>query len=150
MHKPKNSLRVEAQKDKRIHFVGVGGVGMGGIAEVLLNLRYQVSGSDLHENRITRHLVALGAQVALGHDARHIEGADAVVVSTAVEGDNPRLWLRPLARPGAAACGDAGRTHVVAPGIAKRVRRQDQTVSLIASLLAEGGLDPTFVIGVPQ
>ena len=134
---------------QHIHFVGIGGAGMGGIAEVLLNLEYAVSGSDIHENAVTRRLAALGARVAIGHDARHIADADVVVVSTAVGDDNPevsaarsrRIPVIPRAemlaelmrfRYGVAVAGTHGKTT---------------TTSLIASLLAEGGLDPTFVIG---
>ncbi len=136
-------------KVKHIHFVGIGGSGMSGIAEVLLNLGYVVSGSDLADNAATRRLAALGARVLTGHDTGHIVGADAVVVSTAVKGDNPEviaararqipvvpraLMLAELMRlkQGIAVAGTHGKTT---------------TTSLIASILAEGGLDPTFVIG---
>ena len=136
-------------KVKHIHFVGIGGSGMSGIAEVLLNLGYVVSGSDLADNAATRRLAALGARVLTGHDTNHIVGADAVVVSTAVKGDNPEviaararqipvvpraLMLAELMRlkQGIAVAGTHGKTT---------------TTSLIASILAEGGLDPTFVIG---
>jgi UDP-N-acetylmuramate--alanine ligase len=74
---------------RHIHFVGIGGAGMSGIAEVLLNQGYRISGSDLGDSATTRRLAALGAQVFAGHDARHIEGADAIVTSTAVKADNP-------------------------------------------------------------
>ena len=134
---------------KNIHFVGIGGVGMSGIAEVLLNLGYKVSGSDLGRNTITERLVALGAKVAQGHDAANIEGANAVVVSTAVRSDNPEVlaarqrnipivpravMLAELMRlkQGIAIAGTHGKTT---------------TTSLVASVLAAGGLDPTFVIG---
>ncbi|HKI64971.1 MAG TPA: UDP-N-acetylmuramate--L-alanine ligase [Burkholderiales bacterium] len=136
-------------KVRRIHFVGIGGSGMSGIAEVLLNLGYQVSGSDLAENAVTRRLAGLGAKVFLAHAAANVEGADAVVVSTAVAGDNPEviaararrvpivpraLMLAELMRlkQGIAIAGTHGKTT---------------TTSLVASVLAEGGLDPTFVIG---
>jgi len=136
-------------KVRRIHFVGIGGSGMSGIAEVLLNLGYQVSGSDLAENAVTRRLAGLGARVSLSHAAANVEGADAVVVSTAVAGDNPEviaararrvpivpraLMLAELMRlkQGVAIAGTHGKTT---------------TTSLVASVLAEGGLDPTFVIG---
>jgi UDP-N-acetylmuramate--alanine ligase len=134
---------------RRIHFVGIGGVGMGGIAEVLLNLGYLVSGSDLQENAMTRRLTGLGARVALGHEAAHVAGADVVVISSAVQADNPEL-----------AAAHAGRIPVVprAEMLAELMRfrygiavagthGKTTTTSLIASLLAEGGLDPTFVIG---
>lgn len=134
---------------RRIHFVGIGGVGMGGIAEVMLNLGYTVTGSDLHENAVTERLVAKGAQVHIGHAAAHVEGCDVVVISSAVKRDNPevvaareqRIPVIPRAemlaelmrfRYGIAVAGTHGKTT---------------TTSLIASVLAEGGLDPTFVIG---
>ncbi len=134
---------------KNIHFVGIGGVGMSGIAEVLLNLGYSVSGSDVNASLVTDRLAALGARIMLGHAAAHIEGANAVVVSTAISADNPELlaargrnipvvpralMLAELMRlkQGIAIAGTHGKTT---------------TTSLVASVLAEGGLDPTFVIG---
>lgn len=136
-------------KVKRIHFVGIGGSGMSGIAEVLLNLGYAVSGSDLAANAVTERLAGLGAKVVLGHNADNVTSADAVVVSSAVTPDNaeivaartkripvvPRaLMLAELMRlkQGIAVAGTHGKTT---------------TTSLVASVLAEGGLDPTFVIG---
>jgi UDP-N-acetylmuramate--alanine ligase len=136
-------------KVRKIHFIGIGGSGMSGIAEVLANLGYQVSGSDLAENAATRRLKGLGAKLAIGHDAKNVEGADAVVVSSAVRGDNPEviaarskrvpvvpraLMLAELMRlkQGIAIAGTHGKTT---------------TTSLVASVLAEAGLDPTFVIG---
>ncbi len=132
-----------------IHFIGIGGVGMGGIAEVMLNLGYQVSGSDLQENAVTRRLGELGATVNLGHMAENIKDCDVVVISSAVKADNPevvaahaqRIPVVPRAemlaelmrfRYGIAVAGTHGKTT---------------TTSLIASVLAEGGVDPTFVIG---
>ena len=136
-------------KLRRIHFVGIGGSGMSGIAEVLVNLGFEVSGSDLAENAATRRLAGLGAKITVKHDKGNIEGADAVVVSTAVKGDNPEvaaararripvvpraLMLAELMRlkQGIAIAGTHGKTT---------------TTSLVASVLAEGGMDPTFVIG---
>jgi len=136
-------------KVKCVHFVGIGGAGMSGIAEVLLTQGYQVSGSDVAATSVTRRLTALGARIATGHAADNIAGADVVVVSTAVAHDNPEiaaarekgvpvvpraLMLAELMRlkQGIAVAGTHGKTT---------------TTSLIASVLAEGGLDPTFVIG---
>jgi UDP-N-acetylmuramate--alanine ligase len=136
-------------KVRNVHFVGIGGAGMSGIAEVLLNLGYAVSGSDLAESNATRRLAGLGAKVHVGHAAAHVGGADVVVISSAVKPDNPEvvaaraghvpvvpraLMLAELMRlkQGIAVAGTHGKTT---------------TTSLIASVLAEGGLDPTFVIG---
>jgi UDP-N-acetylmuramate--alanine ligase len=136
-------------KVKCVHFVGIGGAGMSGIAEVLLNLGYEVSGSDLASNAATERLAEAGAVVARGHDAAHVENADVVVVSTAVANDNPEvvharelnipvvpraLMLAELLRfrQGIAVAGTHGKTT---------------TTSLVASILAEAGMDPTFVIG---
>ena len=134
---------------RHIHFVGIGGSGMSGIAEVLLNQGYVVSGSDLGENAATRRLVQLGAKVHQGHDAAFIAGADAIVTSTAVKEDNPEvvaahaklvpvvpraIMLAELMRmkKGIAIAGTHGKTT---------------TTSLVASVLAAANLDPTFVIG---
>jgi UDP-N-acetylmuramate--alanine ligase len=134
---------------KHIHFVGIGGAGMSGIAEVLVNLGYQVSGSDLARSATTERLAALGARIAVGHDARHIEGADAVVVSTAVPGDNPEVLaarrLRVPIVPRAVMLAELMRLK---QGIAiAGTHGKTTTTSLVASVLAAGGLDPTFVIG---
>ena len=134
---------------RHIHFVGLGGSGMSGIAEVLFNLGYTVSGSDLADSATLRRLAALGIQTCVGHAAAHINGADAVVTSTAVKADNPEviaararhipvvpraLMLAELMRlkRGIAIAGTHGKTT---------------TTSLVASVLAAAGLDPTFVIG---
>ena len=134
---------------KHIHFVGIGGAGMSGIAEVLVTLGYRVSGSDLARSASTDRLASLGARIGIGHDADNIEDADAVVVSTAVRSDNPEVlaarrkhvpivpravMLAELMRlkQGIAIAGTHGKTT---------------TTSLVASVLAAGGLDPTFVIG---
>lgn len=136
-------------KIKHIHFVGIGGSGMNGIAEVLLNLGFEVSGSDLGENAATRRLSELGVTVSVGHDEANLTNADVVVTSTAVRHDNPevvaararRIPVVPRAmmlaelmrlRQGVAIAGTHGKTT---------------TTSLTASVLARGGFDPTFVIG---
>jgi UDP-N-acetylmuramate--alanine ligase len=136
-------------KVKHVHFVGIGGSGMSGIAEVLLNLGYQVSGSDLNITAITRRLKKLGAVIHAGHARAHVEPADAVVTSTAISPDNPEVMAArernvpvvPRAimlaellrlRQGIAIAGTHGKTT---------------TTSLVTSILAEAGMDPTFVIG---
>src|SRR5688500_3673657 len=136
-------------KVKQVHFVGIGGIGMSGIAEVLLNLGYKVTGSDLVESAVTRHLQSLGARIYKGHAGEQIAGANAVVISSAVAEENPEvkaarakkipvvpraLMLAELMRlkQGIAIAGTHGKTT---------------TTSLTASVLGEGGLDPTFVIG---
>jgi UDP-N-acetylmuramate--alanine ligase len=141
----KNRMR----RVNRIHFVGIGGSGMGGIAEVLLNLGYEVQGSDLRAGAVVQRLESLGVPVMLGHDAAHLEQVDVVVVSSAVPADNPEVleaqrrripvvkraqMLAELMRfrYGIAVAGTHGKTT---------------TTSLVASVLAEAGLDPTFVIG---
>ena len=136
-------------KVKNIHFVGIGGSGMSGIAEVLVNLGFGVSGSDLADNATTRRLAGLGVRVMTGHATEHVGSADAVVISTAVASDNPEVqaarerhvpivpraqMLAELMRlkQGIAIAGTHGKTT---------------TTSLVASIMAEGGMDPTFVIG---
>ena len=138
-----------ARAFRHIHFVGIGGAGMSGIAEVLRTLDYTVTGSDLKPSRATDRLLAAGATVYFGHDAAHVEGADVVVLSSAINPDNPeviaaraqRIPIVPRAemlaelmrfRRGIAVAGTHGKTT---------------TTSLTASVLSEAGLDPTFVIG---
>ena len=134
---------------RKIHFIGIGGSGMSGIAEVLLNLGYQISGSDLADSATLRRLAQLGIQTHVGHSAENVQDADAVVTSTAVKANNPEVlaarerhipvvpravMLAELMRmkQGVAIAGTHGKTT---------------TTSLVASVLAEAGLDPTFVIG---
>jgi len=136
-------------KIKNIHFVGIGGSGMSGIAEVLLNLGYVVSGSDLGSNAATQRLESLGAKVMLGHAAANVAGADAVVTSTAVKEDNPEVIAARAAKtpivPRAIMLGELMRLK---RGIAiAGTHGKTTTTSLVASVLAQGGLDPTFVIG---
>ena len=138
------------RKSKHIHFVGIGGIGMSGIAELLLNLGYKISGSDLQESDITQRLRSLGGTVHLGHDGAWISGADVVVISSAIAPDNPEIKaavdshtpvipraemlaeLMRLSKFGIAIAGSHGKTT---------------TTSMVAWLLAEAGLDPTVVIG---
>ncbi|TCT23052.1 UDP-N-acetylmuramate--L-alanine ligase [Thiobaca trueperi] len=134
---------------RRLHFVGIGGAGMSGIAELMSNLGYEVAGSDLRDSRVTQRLRGLGIEVFIGHRAAQVSDADAVVVSTAIDEDNPEIQQARSARIpivrraemlaelmrfyyGVAVAGTHGKTT---------------TTSLVASILAEGGLDPTFVIG---
>ncbi|MGE5652408.1 UDP-N-acetylmuramate--L-alanine ligase [Noviherbaspirillum sp. UKPF54] len=136
-------------KVKNIHFVGIGGSGMSGIAEVLLNLGYTVSGSDLGSNAATQRLAELGAKVTQGHAAENIEGADAIVTSTAVKADNPEVMAARARRipivPRAMMLAELMRLK---QGIAiAGTHGKTTTTSLVASVLAQGGLDPTFVIG---
>jgi UDP-N-acetylmuramate--alanine ligase len=132
-----------------IHFVGIGGSGMGGIAEVLLNLGYAVQGSDLKANAVTMRLARLGASVFIGHDAEHLGQADVVVVSTAVNRANPEVAAA-LARrvPVVARAEMLGELMRFRYSIAVAgTHGKTTTTSLVASVLAEAGLDPTFVIG---
>ena len=134
---------------KHVHFVGVGGAGMSGIAEILHNLGYTVSGSDASESAVTRRLAGLGIRVALGHDAAHVAGAQAVVISTAVRGDNPEVIAARARRvpvvPRAVMLAELMRLR---QGIAiAGTHGKTTTTSLVASVLGEAGLDPTFVIG---
>ena len=136
-------------KVKSIHFVGVGGSGMSGIAEVLVNLGFGVSGSDLADNATTRRLAGLGIRTMLGHSEANISGADAVVVSTAVKADNPEVMAARLRNipvvPRAQMLAELMRLK---QGIAiAGTHGKTTTTSLVASILAEGGMDPTFVIG---
>jgi UDP-N-acetylmuramate--alanine ligase len=136
-------------KISHIHFIGIGGSGMSGIAEVLLNQGYAVSGSDLADNAVTRRLAGLGARVVQGHRAENIAGADAVVTSTAVSADNPEvLSARERHIPIVPRAQMLAELMRIKQGIAVAgTHGKTTTTSLIASCLAEGKLDPTFVIG---
>ncbi|MEL0068224.1 MAG: Mur ligase domain-containing protein, partial [Gammaproteobacteria bacterium] len=139
----------EMRRIKRIHFIGIGGAGMGGIAEVLLNQGYHITGSDPSDNTVTQRLTRLGAEVSHVHEAHQVEGADVVVISSAIPASNPelvaatelRIPIVPRAemlaelmrfRHGVAVAGTHGKTT---------------TTSLLASVYGDAGLDPTFVIG---
>ena len=149
MTTPRTRLDDRMRRIHRIHLVGIGGSGMGGIAEVLLNLGYEVQGSDLKANAVTERLARLGATIFIGHDAEYLGKSDVVVVSSAVNRSNPEV-----------AAALANRIPVVARaemlGELMRFRYsiavagthgKTTTTSLVASVLAEAGLDPTFVIG---
>ena len=134
---------------QHIHFVGIGGAGMSGIAEVLHNLGYVISGSDLTDSATLRRLAGMGMRCFVGHAAAHVEGADAVVTSTAVQADNPEVLIARERRipvvPRAMMLAELMRLK---QGIAiAGTHGKTTTTSLVASVLAEGGLDPTFVIG---
>ena len=139
----------EMRRIRCIHFVGIGGVGMCGIAEVLLNQGYQVSGSDLRQSAATERLTNMGAKVFIGHESDNVEAADVLVVSTAIDETNPEIQAAikrrvPIVRRaemlaelmrfrhGIAVAGTHGKTT---------------TTSMVTSILAEGNFDPTFVIG---
>ncbi|MFZ5566881.1 MAG: UDP-N-acetylmuramate--L-alanine ligase [Pseudomonadota bacterium] len=134
---------------KHIHFVGLGGAGMSGIAEVLHNLGYTISGSDLSDSATLRRLAALGIRTCVGHDGAHIEGVDAVVTSTAVKPDNPEvLAAREKKIPVVPRAVMLAELMRLKQGIAiAGTHGKTTTTSLVASVLAEAGLDPTFVIG---
>jgi UDP-N-acetylmuramate--alanine ligase len=134
---------------EHIHFVGIGGSGMSGIAEVLLNLGYRISGSDLSQSAVTQRLAELGAKISVGHQAENVRGADAIVTSTAVANNNPEVIAAREARipvvPRAVMLAELMRLK---RGIAVAgTHGKTTTTSLVASVLAAGGLDPTFVIG---
>jgi UDP-N-acetylmuramate--alanine ligase len=132
-----------------IHFVGIGGSGMGGIAEVLINLGYAVQGSDLKDNAVTSHLAKIGAKVFIGHVAENIAGADVVVVSSAIARGNPEIDAALEQRiPVVARAEMLGELMRFRYSIAVAgTHGKTTTTSLVASILAEGGEDPTFVIG---
>jgi len=143
------SWMFEMGRIKHVHFVGIGGVGMAGIAEVLLRQGYVVSGSDLSENTLTQWLKVMGATIYRGHQASNIKGADVIVRSSAVDWENPELEAARLNRipvvPRAEMLGELMRFRY---GIAiAGTHGKTTTTSLVTSILAEAGLDPTFVIG---
>jgi UDP-N-acetylmuramate--alanine ligase len=137
------------KRDVGIHFVGIGGIGMSAIAEVLLSLGYRVSGSDLRETEVTRRLRGLGGIISAGHEPAHVAGADVVVISSAVRGDNPEV-MAARARdipviPRAEMLGELMR---VKDGVAVAGSHgKTSTATMVAAVLARGGLDPTAIIG---
>jgi UDP-N-acetylmuramate--alanine ligase len=132
-----------------IHFVGIGGVGMSGIAEVLINLGYNVQGSDLKRNAVTQRLERLGAKILIGHSAENVGKADVLVVSSAVRKDNPEVVEAQARRiPVVQRAEMLGELMRFRYAIAVAgTHGKTTTTSMVASVLAEGGLDPTFVIG---
>ncbi|NMG02729.1 UDP-N-acetylmuramate--L-alanine ligase [Azoarcus taiwanensis] len=136
-------------KVKRIHFVGIGGAGMSGIAEVLVNLGFAISGSDLSESVAVRRLRSLGASVVIGHASENVANADAVVTSTAVRPDNPEvIAARARQIPVVPRAQMLAELMRLKQGIAiAGTHGKTTTTSLVTSILAEGGMDPTFVIG---
>ncbi len=137
------------RKVREIHFVGIGGIGMSGIAEVLLNLGYRISGSDLSESDITHRLSSLGARICKGHDASHVGSADVVVTSTAVKADNPevleahRRSIPVIPRAEMLAELLKMKFSIAVSGM----HGKTTTTSMVSTVLAHGGLDPTMVIG---
>src|SRR5579859_8035929 len=136
-------------KIQRVHFVGIGGIGMSGIAEVLLTLGYPVSGSDLKESSVTERLRKLGAQIFIGHRAENVGGAEVVVTSSAIARDNPEV-----AEARARNVALIQRAEMLAElmrakyGIAVAgVHGKTTTTSMVAAILAAGGLDPTVIVG---
>src|SRR5436190_5765539 len=136
-------------KIQRIHFVGIGGIGMSGIAEVLLNLGYKISGSDLKSSAVTQRLATLGATISEGHQAENISGAEVVVVSSAVPPDNPEVAeARKLHIPVIPRAEMLAELMRLKYGIAiAGMHGKTTTTSMVAAVLAGGGLDPTVVVG---
>lgn len=134
---------------QQIHFVGIGGVGMAGIAEVCLNLGYRVSGSDIRKNPTVEHLLQLGAVVQMGHNAEHVKRSDVVVVSTAIGKDNPEVeWAREARIPVIPRAEMLAELMRMRFGIAiAGTHGKTTTTSLTAAVLTQAGIDPTYVIG---
>ncbi len=144
-----NSPQSWMRRIDHVHFVGIGGVGMGGIAEVMINLGYSVSGSDMARNALVKRLESLGARIYQSHEAANVEGVDVVVVSSAISEDNPEVAVaREIRIPVIRRAEMLGELMRFKQGIAiAGTHGKTTTTSLVASLLTEGGLDPTYVIG---
>jgi len=142
-------VKSQMRRVRAMHFIGIGGVGMGGIAEVMHHLGFKVSGSDLNANALTERLEKLGVSVVRGHAANNVENADVVVVSTAVPEDNPEIIrARELGLPIARRAEMLAELMRFQQGIAVAgTHGKTTTTSLVASLLTTGELDPTYVIG---
>src|SRR5690606_31497912 len=140
---------MQNKRETQLHFVGIGGIGMSGIAEVFLNQGYRISGSDLADSDTTRRLKELGARIWQGHDAAHVQGAHVVVISSAVKPNNPEVVearrLRIPVIPRAEMLGELmrGKTGISVAG----THGKTTTTSMLASVLTVAGLDPTLVIG---
>ena len=149
-HKNMRDSRLHSMgRMRRLHFIGIGGSGMGGIAEVFLNMGFEITGSDLGENTVTFRLKQLGANIVFGHDAKNVKGCDVVVTSTAIQQGNPEvIAARKLHIPIVPRAEMLAELMRFRYGIAVAgTHGKTTTTSLLASLLAEGELDPTFVIG---
>ncbi len=142
-------VKSQMRRVRAMHFIGIGGVGMGGIAEVMHHLGFRVSGSDLGSNPLTQRLQGLGIEVMKGHLAAHVEDADVVVISTAVPDDNPELVrAREMRLPVVRRAEMLAELMRFQQGIAVAgTHGKTTTTSLVASVLTEGGMDPTYVIG---
>ena len=151
MSLPASSARVRnwMRRIDHVHFVGIGGVGMGGIAEVMINLGYSVTGSDMSRNALVERLEKLGAKVYAHHHADNVAGVDVVVVSSAISADNPEVIAARDGRiPVIRRAEMLGELMRFKQGIAVAgTHGKTTTTSLVASLLSEGGMDPTYVIG---
>ena len=136
-------------KVRQIHFVGIGGVGMAGIAEVCLNMGFEVTGSDIRHNPTIAHLIELGAKIQMGHEAHYVKTCDVVVTSTAIAQDNPEVaWAKAQRIPVIPRAEMLAELMRMRFGIAiAGTHGKTTTTSLAAAILTEGGLDPTFVIG---
>lgn len=147
---PKRLIEIpEMRRIQHLHFVGIGGSGMCGIAEVMSNQGYQVSGSDITESPVTKRLQDIGIEIFIGHDSKNIEHADVIVVSSAIDRSNPEIKAALKARlPVVRRADMLGELMRYRHGIAVAgAHGKTTTTSLLTTMLAEGQLDPTYVIG---